>query len=134
MKEKIVIYTSKNCPYCGTIKEILEKESIKFEEKEITKFNSEWQEVNELTGIPTLPTILFNKEYLVPGRDFVSPDHLIVVINNSKKSKYNYDIRSFERIKSLNFNILTAFNQLQIVLNKIESKLNIEENEHKSTS
>ena len=134
MKEKITIYTSKNCPYCGTIKEILEKENIKFKEKEITKFNSEWQEVNELTGIPTLPTILFNKEYLVPGRDFISPDHLIIVINNSKKSKYNYDIRSFERIKSLNFNILTAFNQLQIVLNKIESKLNIEENEHESTS
>ena len=87
-----------------------------------------------LTGMPTLPTILFNKEYLVPGRDFISPDHLIIVINNSKKSKYNYDIRSFERIKSLNFNILTAFNQLQIVLNKIESKLNIEENEHESTS
>ena len=134
MKKEITIYTNETCPYCKTIKEELEKENIKFEEKLITKFQNEWQDISELTGIPTLPTLVFNKEYFVPGRDFFSPEHLVGAIKTYKKSKYDYPVRSFERIKTLNFNILTAFNQLQVALNKIENKLNTEENEHKSTS
>ena len=39
-----------------------------------------------------------------------------------------------ELLKTLNFNIFTAFQGLQQVLQKIENKLNTEENEHKSTS
>ena len=134
MKEKIIIYTSETCPYCKTVKETLKKENIKFTEKLISNFKNEWQDIGELTGIPTLPTIVFNKEYFVPGRDFFSPEHLANIIKMFKKSKYGYSIRSFERIKSLNFNMSNAFNQLQIALNKIENKLNTEENVDKSTS
>ena len=134
MKEKIIVYTTINCDYCKTVKNILTKEKIKFEEKSILENKIKWEEVSELTGIPTVPTLFFNKEYLVAGRDFVSPEHLLTIIKTYKESKYNYSIRSFERIKSLNFNILTAFNQLQTTLSKIETKLNKEENEHESTS
>ena len=134
MKEKITIYTNETCPYCKTVKETLEKENIKFKEKLITEFEKEWQEISNLTGLPTLPTLFFNEEYFVPGRDFFNPEHLIGIIKTAKKSKYDYPIRSFERIKSLNFNISSAFNQLQMTLTKIENKLNIEENEHESTS
>ena len=53
MKEKITIYTNETCPYCKTIKETLEKEGVKFKEKSVTKFAKEWQEITDLTGIPT---------------------------------------------------------------------------------
>ena len=134
MKKEITIYTNETCPYCKTIKEKLKKENIKFTEKDVLKFADEWSSISELTGIAQLPTLVFDKEYYIPGRDYFNPEHLISVIKESKKSKFDYSIRSFERIKSLNFNILTAFNRLDTTLRNIETKLNKEENEHKSTS
>ncbi len=134
MKEKISIYTNETCPYCKTIKETLEKEKIKFTEKLTLKFTNEWNEISSLTNMSQTPTILINNEYFVPGRDFFNPEHLINIIKEFKESKFDYSIRSFERIKSLNFNILTAFNRLDTTLRNIETKLNKEENEHKSTS
>jgi len=134
MNKKITIYTNETCPYCKTIKEILEKENIEFVEKDVSKFTNEWSSLSELLGIAQLPTLTFNKEYFVPGRDFFNPEHLISIIKELKGSKYGYSIRAFERIKTLSFNILSAFNQLQTVLSKIENKLNTEENEHESTS
>ena len=131
MKEKITIYTNETCPYCKTIKETLEKEKIKFTEKLTSKFTNEWNEISELLGISQLPTLFFNKEYFVPGRDYFSPEHLINIIKDLKKSKFDYSIRSFERIKSLNFNMLTAFQRLDITLRNIENKLNTEENGNK---
>ena len=131
MKEKITIYTNETCPYCKTIKETLEKEKIKFTEKLTSEFTDEWNEISELLGISQLPTLFFNKEYFVPGRDYFSPEHLINIIKDLKKSKFDYSIRSFERIKSLNFNMLTAFQRLDITLRNIENKLNTEENGNK---
>jgi len=134
MKEKITIYTNETCPYCKTIKEALEKEKIKFTEKLTSEFTNEWSSISELTGLAQLPTLVFNKEYYIPGRDYFNPEHLISLIKNSKESKFDYSTRSFERIKTLNFNILNAFNKLDTTLRNIENKLNTEENEHKSTS
>jgi len=134
MKKEITIYTSETCPYCNTIKETLEKNDIKFIEKLISEYKEEWSDIGSLTNMSQTPTIIINNEYFVPGRDFFNPEHLINIIKEFKESKFDYSIRSFERIKSLNFNILTAFNRLDTTLRNIETKLNIEENEHKSTS
>ena len=134
MKKEITIYTNETCPYCNTIKETLEKNDIKFIEKLISEYKEEWGDIGSLTNMSQTPTIIINNEYFVPGRDFFNPEHLINIIKEFKKSKFDYSIRSFERIKSLNFNILTAFNRLDTTLRNIETKLNKEENEHKSTS
>ena len=132
--KKITIYTSETCPYCNTIKETLEKNDIKFTEKLISEYKEEWGDIGSLTNMSQTPTIIINNEYFVPGRDFFNPEHLINIIKEFKKSKFDYSIRSFERIKSLNFNILTAFNRLDTTLRNIENKLNKEENGNKSTN
>ena len=132
--KKIIIYTNESCPYCKTIKETLEKEKIKFNERLISEFKEEWDDVSDLIGVSQLPTLVFNEEYFVPGRDFFNPEHLVSVIKASKKSKFDYSIRSFERVKTLNFNIFTAFQRLQQSLTQIEDNTKKEENEHKSTS
>ena len=134
MNKKIVVYTSETCPYCNTIKETLEKNDIKFTEKLISEYKEEWSDIGSLTNMSQTPTIIINNEYFVPGRDFFNPEHLINIIKEFKESKFDYSIRSFERIKSLNFNILTAFNRLDTTLKNIENKLNKEENVNKSTS
>ena len=127
MKEKITIYTNETCPYCKTIKETLEKEKIKFNERLISEFGEEWNNIGDLIGVSQLPTLVFNEEHFVPGRDFFNPEHLVSIIKASKKSKFDYSVRSFERIKTLNFNIFNAFNRLDLTLKNIENKLNDEE-------
>ena len=134
MKKEITIYTSETCPYCNTIKETLEKNDIKFIEKLISEYKEEWGDIGSLTNMSQTPTIIINNEYFVPGRDFFNPEHLINIIKEFKKSKFDYSIRSFERIKSLNFNILTAFNRLDTTLRNIETKLNIEKDGNKRNS
>jgi len=134
MKKEITIYTSETCPYCNTIKETLEKNDIKFIEKLISEYKEEWGDISSLTNMSQTPTIIINNEYFVPGRDFFNPEHLINIIKEFKESKFDYSIRSFERIKSLNFNILTAFNRLDTTLRNIETKLNIEKDGNKRNS
>ena len=132
--KKITIYTSETCPYCKTIKEKLEENDIKFEERLTSKFEKEWNEIVDLTGLAQLPTVVFNDNYLLPGRDFVSPEHIIGLLKESNKSSFPYEKITLERIKTLNFNIFNAFNRLDGVLRNIENKLNKKENGNKRNS
>ena len=131
--EKITIYTSETCPYCKIIKEKLSSENIEFEEKLNTDHLDEWSRVSDLTGMPQLPTIVLGNRYLVPGRDFYGEDSLIEIINNAKDYEFEYEKMSFERVKTLNFNIFSAFQRLEQLLRQIENNTKKEEeNEHKS--
>jgi len=129
---KIIIYTNKTCPYCKSIKEDIEKENIEFEERIGENWKSEWQEVVNLTNIPTVPTIEYNNEYFVPGRDFGSGQQLIEMLKNYTDSPHNESKRVFERIKTLNYNMSMAFNRTNQILTQIETKINTDE--HKSTN
>ena len=130
--EKITIYTSETCPYCKQIKEELNKENIEFNEKLTKNYTEEWNNVTSLTGMPTIPTIYFQDNYFIPGRDFGNPQHLINILNNFKKSKFSINKQVFEKIKSLNYNINMAFGRLDKLLRQIETKINTDE--HKSTN
>ena len=130
--EKIIIYTMVTCPYCKTIKEKLDQSNIKYKDKLTKDFDSEWQEITKLTGIPMLPTIEFNDEYLVPSRDFRNPDHLVQMIKTYKKSTFDNSKILLEKIKTLNHNINIAFNRTDQLLRQIETKINTDE--HKSTN
>ena len=44
-KDKIVIYTNENCPYCKQIKEKLEENKIKYTDKSTVDHKEEWQEI-----------------------------------------------------------------------------------------
>ena len=131
---KIEIYTNETCPYCKSIKEELTKANIEFENKLTVENEAEWQSIVNLTGIPTVPTIKYGDDFLVPQRDFGNPQHLINILNNESGSEYSYSRQTFERVKTLNSNINMAFSRLDQMLRKIEDKLNTEEDEHKSTS
>ena len=134
MKKKTIIYTSKTCQYCDQVKKSLTESSIKFTEIDIIEYKDVWNSVVGLTANPITPTVEINNEFLLPGRDFVNPQNLIELISNFKESQYSENRRILELTKTLNFNIFTAFNRLNAVLQQIENKLNTEENEHKSTS
>ena len=134
MKNKITVYTNDNCSYCKQIKEELTKENIKFEEKLTLENKEDWQKVSQLTSIPSVPTIHYRGNYFVPGRDFFNPQNLINIINNFEPSDFSVEVQCLEKVKTLTHNINTAFGRLDQLLRQIETKLNTEENEHKSTS
>jgi len=128
---KIEIYTNSTCGYCKTLKDELTKNNIEFEEKLTSKFQAEFQNIVNLTGVPTVPTIKYEDEYFVTGRDYNSPQQLISILQNFKSSEYDDSRRVLERIKTLNYHINTAFGRLDQLLRKIETKINTDE--HKST-
>ena len=125
--KKVTIYTSKTCPYCAQVKELLEKEHIGFEEKLVDKHEEEWKNVSYLTGLPTLPTINFENNYFIPGRDFGNPENLVNVLREYKPMPFSDTLLTLERLKSLNFNVNMAFGKLDHLLRQIEQKLNTEE-------
>tara|TARA_R110001583_G_scaffold186088_1_gene346627 strand:+ start:314 stop:688 length:375 start_codon:yes stop_codon:yes gene_type:complete len=120
---KIEIYTNETCPYCVQVKELLKKENIKFTEKLTSENTEEYQQIVNLTGIPTVPNVKYKNEYFIPGRDFQSPDQLLNIIKNYKKSNYSQAKITLERIKTLNYNINNAFNRLDQVLRQIDGKI-----------
>ena len=127
----ITIYTSDTCGYCKQLTQELTKNNIEFKEKLTSEFTVEWQDVVNLTGLPTTPTIKYKEEYFVPGRDYQNPQQLINILQSFPDSSYDYNRRAFERIKTLNFNMSVAFNRLDQLLRQIETKINTDE--HKST-
>ena len=133
--EKIIIYTNETCPYCKQIKEKLTKDKIEFENR-LTKDHKEtWQSIVDLTGMATVPTIEYKSNYFVPNRDFGNVQGLMNVLENYKESKFSESKQVLERIKTLNTNIIMAFQRMDGILRQIETKLNTEEkDEHESTS
>ena len=85
----------------------------------------QWQEIVNLTGIPTVPTIEYNNEYFVPNRDFGTPQQLVIMLKAYTDSPYKQSKRIFERVKTLNYNMGQAFQRMDQLLKQIENKLNI---------
>ena len=129
----ITMYTNENCPYCKQVKEELEKQNIEFLNKLTSEHTADWQEIVNLTGMPTVPTIKYNDEYFIAGRDFGGPQQLVTMLNSYTDSPHDQSKRIFERMKTLNYNIIMAFNRMDGILRQIETKLNTEENVDKST-
>jgi len=121
--KKITIYTAATCGYCKTLKQELEKNNIEFEEKLTGEWKDEWQKINSLTGMPVTPTICYEDSYFIPSRDFANPQQLIQLLKNFKKSEFSESRQVFEKIKTLNSNINTAFGRLDQLLRQVEQKI-----------
>ena len=131
--EKVIIYTNEVCPYCKQIKEKLTEKKIEFENRLTTDFKEEWQDIIGLTGMSMVPTVLYKNNYFVPGRDYGNPDGLVAVLENFEESSFSDSRRNLELLKSLNANMIQAFQRVDQLLRQIETKTN-KEDEHKSTS
>ena len=108
----VIIYSNTGCPYCSNVKEEFENQKIKFEERLTTDFKDEWIDISKLTGIPSVPTIMYKDEYFVPGRDFGNPAGLIQILSNYKPSKFDNERKLLEKLSSLTFHFSQAMNHL----------------------
>ena len=121
--ENITIYTQNTCGYCKTIKDEFTKNNIEFQEKLTTEHFTEWNNIVGLTGMPTTPTIYYKGNYFVPGRDFGNAENLINIIKNYKQSEFQMPFQVLEKVKTMNYNMATAFQRLDQLLRTIEQKL-----------
>ena len=121
----ITIYTNETCPYCKQIKKELNKANIEFNERLVKDWPAKWQEIINLTGLATTPTINYNEEYFIPGRDYMFPKQLIKLLTNKTFVEFIDNSKiAVERIKTLNYNMANAFQKLDQVLKQIETKIN----------
>ena len=117
---KIIIYTNEQCSYCKQIKEELNKNGFGYKEN-LTKDQTEkWQEIVNLTGMAIVPTVEYNDEFFIPGRDFQNAQQLINILETFKNSSYTESKRILERMKTFNYNINIAFGKLDQLLKQIE--------------
>ena len=121
--KKITIYTTATCNYCKTLKQELEKNNIEFEDRITSEWKNEWHEINSLTGMPVTPTVCYEDSYFIPSRDFGNPQQLINILKNFKKSEFSESRQIFEKIKTLNYGINTAFGRLDQLLKQVEQKI-----------
>ena len=132
--EEIIIYTNEQCPYCKQVKEELEKNDIKFTDKLTKDCEKEWNDIISLTGMPTVPTIYYKNNYFVAARDFPNPPHLVSIINNFKECSFPMEQQTYEKLKTLNYNINTAFGRVDQILKQIEQNYkNLFEDEETKT-
>ena len=129
--DKIIIYTNETCPYCKSVKQVFDNADIKYEERNTDKFRDKYNEITSLTGIPTVPTVVYKNNYFVGGRDFPNPQVLIDILKNFKLSGFNETTRLLEKLNTMNFYTSQAFNRIEQKINEIQTKIN--KDEHKST-
>jgi len=129
--DKIIIYTNETCPYCKLVKQAFDEADIKYEERNTDKFRDKYNEITSLTGVPTVPTVVYKNNYFVGGRDFPNPQILIDILKNFKPSGFNETTRLLEKLNTMNFYTSQAFNRIEQKINEIQTKIN--KDEHKST-
>ena len=122
--DKIIVYTQSTCRYCKTVKDELTKNNIKFEVRLINEFQDEWNKVVGLTNLPTTPTIYYKENYFIASRDFANPNNLINILKYYKQPEFETSIQVLEKVKTMNYNIATAFSRLDQLLRTIEQKIN----------
>ena len=75
-----VVYTMEGCPYCGMIKEELNKNNISFIERDINEHEDEYNEFVSITKNEYVPSLMLltldeeenahNVKLLAPERDY----------------------------------------------------------------
>ena len=137
------IYTKVGCPYCKQLKDALDQEGVKYNEKLNTEYPLEWQKVSGTTGLAVFPTIEIEDNYLVPRRDFQQiPQgvNMTIGLANPDVVKPSNEVRMIEGLKTLNYHMSMAFQQMNTQLTpittfitNIEKQINEEEKEEKKS-
>jgi len=77
--KKVIVYTMKGCPWCLEMKNTLKESKIKFIERDIDKYKSEYDLFVEATGndyVPALMLLTLNEgdaqdvKLMAPDRDY----------------------------------------------------------------
>ena len=120
---EVILYTQSTCPYCTQMKKAMEDEGIKYVEKEYTKFPKEWAAAVDITQVPVFPTIQIGDDFLATRRDFQQVPQAIqrvIVMANPDRVIISNEVKMIEGLKTLNYNMSNAFNQMSTSMKPLQ--------------
>ena len=84
--EKVIVYTTKNCPYCIAVKNLFKSLSVPFDEVFLDNNQELWEKLSkENNGWRTVPMVFINNQF-IGGFDDTNTLHksgkLLSIINH----------------------------------------------------
>jgi len=123
IKNKLQVYSQSGCGACNKLKEVLKANNIKFKEKDVnSKYEEEFDTLAEIIGVWTTPTLVYNGNVLVNGRDFKDFESLPHVLKVFSDSPLSLDRIAFERFKTFEANTQSALEYIVETLSKLETR------------
>jgi glutaredoxin 3 len=72
---KVVVYTMDYCPYCERAKALLGQRGVPFTEIRVEEDDdAEWERLEKLTGLKTMPQIVYGKKVIGGYTDLAALD------------------------------------------------------------
>jgi glutaredoxin len=90
----VIVYTMDGCPFCTEFKEMLTKEGIEFFDRDIDKYEKEYEIFSEITDNDMIPALLIiegdGKEHqsflYAPDRNYMELTEAVDIINQHRKN------------------------------------------------
>jgi glutaredoxin len=86
MSKKLVVYSMKGCPHCETFKQKLKENKIKFINRDIEKYEEEYNLFVEITQNDFVPAFMIvettdeSAELFAPDRDFQEISEAVEIV------------------------------------------------------
>lgn len=86
---RLYIFTTKECPYCKQLKQMLYAEKLSFFYLDVEANEDEYLPIIEQTGLDYVPAVMIldtwnnTRTYLVPERDFTSLEQCVELIKKN---------------------------------------------------
>jgi glutaredoxin len=88
--KKVILYTMKGCPHCDEMKKMLIDEKIKFTQRDINKYEKEYDLFVQATDSEFIPAFMMitlekdnktsNIQLMVPDEDFDDLDEALIKV------------------------------------------------------
>ncbi len=72
--KEVVVYTADPCPYCSAAKALLSQRGVAYREVEISYDGTDWEDLQAITGMRTVPQIFFGERVIGGHQDLVALD------------------------------------------------------------
>ena len=90
----VIVYTMEGCPFCTDFKEMLTKEGIEFFDRDIDKYEKEYEIFSEITDNDMIPALLIiegdGKEHqsflYAPDRNYMELTEAVDIIKQHRKN------------------------------------------------
>lgn len=73
MDYKIYLYTTKDCPYCTELKQLLDNNLLPYEATDVDENEEEWEEMGKTLNVEFVPTVLIVNDKLDTAK-LLTPD------------------------------------------------------------
>jgi glutaredoxin len=90
----VIVYTMEGCPFCTEFKEMLTKEGIEFFDRDIDKYEKEYEIFSEVTDNDMIPALLIiegdgkdHQSFLyAPDRNYMELTEAVDIIKQHRKN------------------------------------------------